>query len=214
MPGSETIDAYYATRWRARNLATMARAVPFTPRDREQTRIGPRLRNARRARGLTIEQVADAAELTKGFLSRLERDGTTASVASLVRVCDALGIKVGSLFEEAESALVREGDARPINFGGEGVRDVLYTPTTEQRLQVLRSRVEPGGGGGDDLYTLASEAEFVYVLSGRLEVRLSSQAHLLEAGDGLTFSPREPHTWRNPSDSEPALALWVLSPAP
>jgi transcriptional regulator with XRE-family HTH domain len=196
-----------------REQAAAVRSIPFLPRQ-EPISIGPRLRGARRARGLTIQQVAQATGLTKGFLSRLERDGTTASVASLVRVCDVLGIRVGTLFDQPPSALVRDGEARRINFGGENVRDYLYTPTGEQRLHVLRSHMEPGGNGGEDLYTLASEAEFVYVLAGELEVRVGQQTYRLGEGDGLTFSAREPHTWRNPSDSEDAVALWVLSPAP
>lgn len=190
----------------------MSDASPSPARD--EIRIGGRLRAARKSRGLTIEQVADRSGLTKSFVSRLERDGTTASVASLVRLCRTLGIKIGSLFEQSESALVRHGDAPPINFGGHGVRDHLFTPASEARLQVIESRIEPGGGGGEEPYTLASDVEFVYVVSGQLEVKVGSSTCLLEAGDALTFSPREPHTWRNPSEEQPATVLWALSPAP
>lgn len=169
---------------------------------------------ARKARGLTIEQLAARADLTKSFISRLERDDTSASVASLVRLCDVLAIKVGALFEESESALVRQGHAPPINFGGHGVRDYLFTRNSEPRLQVIESHVEPGGGGGDEPYALTTDVEFVYVLSGELEVEVGATRHLLRQGDGLTFPGREPHTWRNRSDEQSATALWVLTPAP
>jgi transcriptional regulator with XRE-family HTH domain len=194
-------------------MRPVARSVRYSPRE-ERLQIGPRLRAARQARGLTIEQLADATGVSKGFVSRLERDEATPSVASLVRACDVLGIKIGSLFDDAQHALVRRADATPVKFGGSGVEDALYTPTSEQRLQVLRSQIEPLGGGGEELYTLPAEVEFVYVISGRLEVRVGADTHVLGAGDGLTFSPREPHTWRNPSSSRPASVLWVISPAP
>ena len=60
--------------------------------------IGTKLRSARKARNLTLDQVAQAAGLTKGFVSRLERDDVSPSVASLVTVCDVLGLRVGAVF--------------------------------------------------------------------------------------------------------------------
>src|SRR4051812_49949635 len=58
--------------------------------------VGPRLRAARQAAGLTLAAVAAQAGLTKGFLSRLERDEVSPSVATLVTVCGIVGISVGS----------------------------------------------------------------------------------------------------------------------
>jgi transcriptional regulator with XRE-family HTH domain len=184
------------------------------PPDRGEIRLGGRLRAARKSRGLTIEQVAARAGLTKSFVSRLERDGTSPSVASLVRLCGVLGIKVGSLFDEAGSALVRGGQAPQVNFGGHGVRDYLFTPTSEPRLQVIESHIEPGGGGGDEQYALASDIEFVYVVEGELGVQVGATDYRLQAGDGLTFLPTESHSWRNPSKKSSTVAVWVLSPAP
>jgi transcriptional regulator with XRE-family HTH domain len=175
--------------------------------------IGGRLRAARQARGLTLQQVADAATLNKGFISRLERDEVSPSVASLVSICEVLGIRVGELFEPPATSLVRAGEGRPINFGGTGVSELLLTPGTQSQLQVIHSRVEPGGGGGDELYTLDCEVEFVYVVRGRLQIRLSDDTVLLDAGDAFTFPGREPHTWSNAADGD-CEVIWVLAPAP
>src|SRR5919112_94317 len=147
--------------------------------------IGGRLRAARQARGLTLDQVAAAARLTKGFLSRLERDEVSPSVASLVSVCEVVGIRVGELFETPETSLVRAGEGRQINFGGTDVRELLLTPGTQGALQVISSTIEPGGNGGEELYTLDCEVEFVYVLAGRLRITLTSQSALLDAGDAF-----------------------------
>jgi transcriptional regulator with XRE-family HTH domain len=175
--------------------------------------IGGRLRAARQARGLTLQQVADATTLIKGFISRLERDEVSPSVASLVSICEVLGIRVGELFEPPATSLVRAGEGRPINFGGTGVSELLLTPGTQSQLQVIHSRVEPGGGGGDELYTLDCEVEFVYVVRGRLQIRLSDDTVLLDAGDAFTFPGREPHTWSNAADGD-CEVIWVLAPAP
>ena len=68
------------------------------PGSGDGSRIGAQLKAARLAQRLTLAEVALRSGLTKGFLSKLERDQTTASVASLMRLCETLAISVGSLF--------------------------------------------------------------------------------------------------------------------
>jgi len=184
------------------------------PHDPAEAHIGARLRAARQAAGLTLAAVAAQAELTKGFLSRLERDEVSPSVASLVTVCGVLGIGVGTLFEAPETSLVRAGEAPPINFGGTGLREYLLTAGSQRQLQVIRSLVEPGGGGGPELYSLACEAEFVYLVAGELRLLLPGEVVDLAEGDAFTLPGATPHTWLNPSATAPAEVLWVLSPAP
>lgn len=176
--------------------------------------IGGRLRATRLARGLTLGQVAAAAGLTEGFVSKLERDQVSPSVASLVSVCEALGLRVGELFEPPTSAIVRAGEGAKINFGGENAREYLLSPGSQSHIEVLHSIVEPQGSGGDELYALDTEIEFVYVLKGQFDIVLGPTTHSLTVGDAMTFRGREPHTWRNPSRTDSAEVLWVLSPAP
>jgi transcriptional regulator with XRE-family HTH domain len=175
--------------------------------------IGTKLRETRKQRGLTLEQVAQAAGLTKGFVSRLERDDVSPSVASLVSVCDVLGLRVGDLFDPPQTSVIRAGEGRLINFGGEGAVERLVTPGTQNAVEVIHSVIEPGGNGGTELYSLACEAECAYVLSGSVEVVLEDHAETLSAGDAMTFPGKAPHTWRNPG-GEPCEVLWILAPAP
>jgi transcriptional regulator with XRE-family HTH domain len=184
------------------------------PHDRAEALIGARLRAARQAAGLTLAVVAEQAGLTKGFLSRLERDEVSPSVASLVTVCGVLGIGVGQLFEAPATSLVRAGEAPPINFGGRGLREYLLTAGSQRQLQVIRSLVEPGGGGGPELYSLACEAEFVYVVRGQLRLLMTGDTVDLGPGDAFTMPGAVPHTWLNPSRDAETEVLWVLSPAP
>lgn len=176
--------------------------------------IGVRLRAARQRAGLTLAAVAEQAGLTKGFLSRLERDEVSPSVASLVNLCAVLRISVGELFEPARTLLVRSAEAPAINFGGQGVREVLLTPSLSRQLQVIRSLVAPGGGGGDELYSLNCEVEFVYVVSGALRLELDRETVDLAAGDAFSMPGSTPHTWCNASTVEPCEVLWALAPAP
>jgi transcriptional regulator with XRE-family HTH domain len=174
--------------------------------------IGGRLRSARLARRKTLAEVAEASSLTKSFVSKLERDHVTPSVASLIRLCDALGISVSSLFEAAEGEIVRRDEYPQINFGGHGLTEYLLTPRSEQRLQCVLSLIEPGGGSGPELYALPAEIEFVYVLGGQLTIQLDGQELGLETGDALTFSASTPHAFINPSQKESATILWLFAP--
>ncbi|WP_081236407.1 helix-turn-helix domain-containing protein [Streptomyces viridosporus] len=176
-------------------------------------RVGARLRACRKAQGLTIEQVAAATGLTRGFLSRVERDETSPSVSTLVTLCQVLSLPVGSLFEDADTEVVRLTEAPKINMGGHDVIDRLITPRAQSKVQVLRSHLEPGANGGDDLYTINCDVEVLHVVSGKVTVEFTGGTQTLTAGDTLTFSGREPHNWRNPGPS-PAEVLWTFVPAP
>lgn len=176
-------------------------------------RIGEQIKAARLARRKTLAQVAAESGLTKGFLSKLERDQASASVASLMRLCGALGISVGTLFNASPGEVVRH-DAYPrINFGGSGLTEYLLTPHAERRLQAILTEIEPGGGSGDEPYSLPADIEFVFVLGGRLSVRLRDEETVLEPGDTLSFPPHVPHTFRNADPEGRTKVLWVFSPA-
>lgn len=174
--------------------------------------IGSKLRAARQHRGMTISQLAAETNLSSGFISLLERDETSASVGTLFRICGALDIRIGSLFEENRTNLVRGQERPSANFGGYGVEDELLTPGWERSLQVIESRIEPGGRSGDEPHGFEADAELIYVLRGRLNVAMQEEVHGLRTGDALLIVPREPHVWWNPSGSRPATVLWIITP--
>lgn len=187
------------------------RAIPPAPQSGPIT-IGPKLRSTRLAQGLTIEQLAEATGLTKGFISRVERDETSPSVATLVTVCQVLSLPIGSLFEPPEHEVVHLKDAPIINFGGSLVDDRLLTPRDEAGVQLLRSALAPGATGGDDFYTIACEVEVLHVLRGTVTLRFPQHDVSLERGDTVTFAGRQPHTWLNDPRSEGEV-IWAIVPA-
>jgi transcriptional regulator with XRE-family HTH domain len=176
------------------------------------TAIGAQLKAARLARRKTLAQVALESGLTKGFVSKLERDQATASVASLMRLCQALGISVGTLFNASSGEVVRSGAYPAINFGGSGMSEYLLTPHGERRLEAILSDIEPGGGSGEELYGLPADVEFVLVLAGRLEVTFRDHVVMLDTGDAFTFPPRTSHCFRGTADTTTRV-LWVFAPA-
>jgi transcriptional regulator with XRE-family HTH domain len=190
----------------------MIRPVPVMPKA-ERTLIGDRLRAARLSRSLTLDDVAQATGLSKGFISRIERDETSPSVGTLVALCQVLSLPVGRLFEQPAYELVRAADAPSVQLGTTGADEQLLTPRGQAAVQVLKSEVAPLGHGGTALYTMRCEVELVHVIRGTLEVRFADHSEVLRAGDTLTFPGSEPHTWRNPHRTQRTLAIWVISPA-
>ncbi len=59
-----------------------------------------------------------------------------------------------------------------------------------------------------------SDEEIIVVLAGTLEITVRNQTHTLRAGDSITFDPRAPHTYRNPSTREAARTLCIMAPPP
>src|SRR5262245_59768746 len=176
-------------------------------------RIGAQLKAARLAARMTMAEVAEQAGLTKGFVSKLERDLANVSVASLIRLCEALGISVGSLFQAPKGEVVRR-DARPrINFGGRQVTEYLLAPAGEKRVQAILSDIEPGGGSMNEPYALPAGVEFVLIMAGQLQVTVAGEEVTLEEGDALTFTADMDHTVQAPAGGNGARVLWVLSPA-
>jgi transcriptional regulator with XRE-family HTH domain len=159
-----------------------------------------------------MEQVAAATNLSKGFISRVERDQTSPSVNTLVVLCDVLDVPIGDLFTRTDATLMSLADAPVINLGGRAADERLLSPRRDGRFQVIRSRVEPGGNGGDTLYTIGAETELVHVISGSVRLEFSDRSWEMGAGDTLTFNAQEPHNW-HASSTDGADLVWVLVPA-
>lgn len=178
-----------------------------------EVRIGERLRQARLARRLTLAQLAEASDLTKGFISKLERDRANISVAALIRICEALDVRPGELFDAPTGQVVRRDAYPPINFGGNDMTEYLLTPRGERRIQAILSAIRPGGGSGQEAYRLPVDVEFALVLDGVLDVDVDGETVSLAAGDALTFPATNAHAFRNPSADRVTRVLWVFSPA-
>lgn len=170
---------------------------------------GPRLRSVRIGKGLTLEAVADLAGITKGFLSLAERGLTRVSVPNLLAICAALDISLGSLFDYPESTVVGRGSR--LQMGGIDIDEYLLTPADQPHLQVMRTRLRPGGGSGG-AYRLAGEAVFALVLTGSLQLTIDGEQRLLKPGESTTYSARSLHEWINPSAEESAEVIFVFAP--
>jgi len=180
---------------------------------RDDLELGRRIRAVREARGASLRSVAAAAGVSESFVSQVERGVASPSVTSLRSIADALGASIASFFEdehEVTGTLVRAAHRRTLVYPGRAIKDMLLTPRTSKRLQVILSLVGPGTGS-QEAYTHASDEECVIVLSGRLDVWVDEEMFKMEVGDALVFESRKPHRSWNPTDDETEV-LWILTP--
>lgn len=162
---------------------------------------------------MTLRQVAAAAGVTESFLSQVERDVASPSIATLRRIATALGHSIGELLDEASphGQLVRAGERRVVTYPGLAARDEFLTHGANGRLQAIYSVIEPGGGTGAEAYAHESDEEFLVVLDGRLDLWVGDEEYRLEAGDAIRYSSRVPHRNQNPGP-DPARVLFVITP--
>ena len=178
-----------------------------------ELQLGTRIRSLRQARHLTLRDVADRAGVTESFLSQVERDVTSPSIATVHRVAQALGLSISQLFAEEpeEGRVVRRKARRRVAYPGLRAVDEFLTSNMAGRLQVIMSTIEAGGGTGAEPYTHDSDEEVVVVLSGVLDLWVSDEHYVLHEGDAITFPSRLPH-WNANNGEEPATVLFCLTP--
>ena len=175
--------------------------------------LGKSIRTLREASTLSLDDVASATGLTKGYLSKVERNLSSPSMPVLVSICDALGVSLGQLIsEDSHVDVIRKESRISIELGGSQLSETLLTPSREKRIQVLHSVIEPGGGSGEGSYSLPTGVEFALVLSGTLTLQINSRTNTLHSGDSVTFSSEEPHSFSNPDATHTTEVLWVLAP--
>ena len=186
--------------------------------------LGGEIRQLRKVRGITLQQLAQRTGKSIGFLSQVERNLTRPSVAALQDISEALSIHIGWFFPDEPAApaaereyIVRARNRRRLTYSELsdtdylGLHDYLLSANLNGELALGISRYEPGASTGDDSYSHNGE-EAGMVLSGKLELTLDGRVYLLDAGDSFSFNSSLEHRYVNPSQSEDTLVIWANTP--
>jgi transcriptional regulator with XRE-family HTH domain len=168
------------------------------PESDATSRLGARVRELRRDRGLTLKALGREAGLSHPFLSQLERGLARPSVGSVERIALALDVPMSSLWAAPplDSATVVRGSegtvlAHEVPDAPGGVREILAGRTA------LRMREWSGGATTWSEETETTTGEVcVYVVRGALELDLAGTVHALHEGDAVLFDGSVPHRLR------------------
>jgi transcriptional regulator with XRE-family HTH domain len=175
--------------------------------------VGERLRELRRFRRCTLKTVADRSGLSESFLSQVERGRSSASIASLRKIAEALGVSMADLFEPdgvPGPKVLRRGDRPALSFGVLGKKSLL-TPRPLHHLEVFVGDLEVGGSTGEQPYVHGDSEELVVVLSGTVQLELGGEIFDLETGDSIDYRSSTPHRVTN-TGQELAEVMWIISP--
>jgi transcriptional regulator with XRE-family HTH domain len=163
--------------------------------DKGRESIGPRLRHIRQEKRMTVEALAAAAGLDKGFLSRLERGAKQPSVATVLRLSAALEVPVGRLFgEQTTEDMVRisRASGRRRSEEGAGYSFELVTPRGGLMEGFLFEAGPESVGPGQQ----HDGEEMFIVLAGMIEMRTPDRSYVLETGDCAYFPGHLAHSMR------------------
>ncbi|MFK7945875.1 MAG: helix-turn-helix domain-containing protein [Paracoccaceae bacterium] len=176
--------------------------------------VGGDLRALRKARGLTLTELALKVGRSVGWLSQIERNLAEPTIADLRKLADALDQPMSFLFGAPEAApeergyIVRADNWRSLGSSEEGLVEQLLSPDLGGSFEIVRSVFQPGAALDAPARRPTEEAG--YIVSGQLELTIDGRKFLLGSGDSFRFAG-EPYLWRNPGE-EPCIAIWVIAP--
>ncbi len=175
--------------------------------------IGPKLKWLRTQRGLTQEELADRCELSKGFISMLERDLVSTSVATLIDILECLGSDAASFFaEERANKVVFSVEDTYVKEDSEGMKgSIRWLIPDAQKNRMEPILVELGAGGETSEDDPHEGEEFGYVLSGTVQIVLGDQKFRARKDESFSYSPSAPHKIVNIGRSA-CRFLWVSTP--
>lgn len=174
--------------------------------------IGQRIKALRVAQQMTQEELGSRTDLTKGFISQLENDGTSPSIATLTQILDVLGISLADFFREYKSEQVVFGRTSRVLApeSNDKVRFELLVPKAINRsIDPALVTLAPGARTMAD--KMHEGEEFGYVITGEIVLVLDGAEHRVKAGESFSYIPSIPHWLENRSERE-AKVVWITNP--
>lgn len=176
--------------------------------------IGSRLRELRKDRALSIQQVADRVGLSIGMISQIERGLSTPSLRSLRLLAEAMDVPVSWFFASpkghSESRhIVRRAQRRRLRVPDVGVVQELLSPDSASTIEIYEVTLEAGGSSGPDSYSHEGEKAGL-VIEGEMQLLIGDEVHELQCGDSFHFPSTQPHRFANPGRS-PSRFVWIVA---
>lgn len=175
--------------------------------------IGADLRSLRISRNLTQEELADRAELSKGFISQVERNLTSPSIATLTDLLECLGSSLSDFFAKtADEKIVFSKDDHFVKEDEEGLKgEITWLVPNAQKNKLEPILVQLGPGGHSQEMPPHEGEEFGYVLSGFVQLIVGHKRLRVSAGESFCLHPRETHYIMNPGKRR-ASFIWISTP--
>ena len=178
-------------------------------------RLGVRVRDLRKERGLTLEELAEVSGVSRAMISKLERGEKNPTLVIAARLAEGLGVSLSRLagVEERREVVVVPREGRTVLRDPEtGFERQSLSPTFPGRgVEFLRNVVPEGSTSGDFPPHRKGVGEHIVVEKGDLEAILDGERYQLRDGDALYFAADVPHRFNNVGRGECAYYLVISS---
>lgn len=174
--------------------------------------IGEKIKHLRVKNGLTQQELANRCELSKGFISQVERDLTSPSIATLMDILECLGTNLKDFFNDKddEKIIFHKDDVFIQEDKDLGHTIKWIVPNSQKNsMEPILMQIQPGGASEPD--DPHDGEEFGYVMSGTIILHLGNQKFKVKKGESFYFRPSLVHFISNESKYT-AKVLWVSSP--
>jgi len=179
--------------------------------------LGPKIREIRTEKGLTLAKLSELTNLTIGYISQVERSMIDPSLSSLRKISKALETPIYNFLSEGteEYVCIKADDRRMLKLPNSYITYEFISPmgsdfTYYPRMEIIYFELQPQKWSSEKALIHAAE-ECVFVISGRIEACLSEDKYILGKGDSVYIKENIPHRFYNPSD-EVAIGLSCVSP--
>ncbi len=173
--------------------------------------IGHKIKALRIQKGLTQEELADRSELSKGFISQLERELTSPSIASLMNILQCLGTDLKEFFSEEndEQIVFKEADYfTKLDDELHNKIEWIIPNAQKNEMEPIRLTLAPNGSTYPDLPHEGEE--FGYVLTGSVQIHIGKKVVRAKKGESFYFTPSLTHYIQ--AEKIGATLIWVSSP--
>ena len=174
--------------------------------------IGDKIRRLRVAKQLTQEELANRCELSKGFISQLENDLTSPSIATLIDILDILGTNLTEFFSEDTNEKIAFSKDDMFETENEELKYNLMglVPNAQKNdMEPIMITIKPGGQYIEE--EPHEGEEFGYVLSGAIYLHLGEKKVKVRKGESFYFKPKANHYISNAGKIS-AKVIWISTP--
>lgn len=172
--------------------------------------LGTKIREMRQQHNLTQEELADRCELTKGYISQLENDLTSPSIATLGDILSALGSSFSEFFKDEKNEKAVFGEDDYIEKESDGIVQHWLVPNAQKNLmEPLTVELAPGAAASEDIPHEGEE--FGYVIDGTIALYLGNKKYICRSGESFYFTADKTHRITNESHKK-AKIIWISSP--
>ncbi len=182
------------------------------------SRLGEKIKNMRTERGLSLKDLANKSGVSAAAIHKIESNGITPTITTMMKISDALGKKVSHFIEEkkedSDVVFVSANEREPILTFKKGLelQGISATKYGDFIMTAAYSVLEVGASSGKTPMKHRGE-ELVYCINGKVEFQVYDKTYTLAPGDSIHFRTLLEHKWRNVGQSKAKL-LWILAVPP